>query len=126
MASITPKLELNGNDYSDIIKEVGMSVSYQKREGKNGGMMKDGSMTVDILAWKAVITVTTKGTTPARMMELLEELIDDYVEVTFIDTRSNLERTADFIPSVVETPIAYFKDGEIGFYNSTKVTLTER
>ena len=126
MANITPKLILNNIDFSDIIKETEFSVVYQKREGNNGGMMKDGSMTVDIIAWKAVISVTTKGMSSVRMMALLNELITDYVEVTFIDTRTNLERTALFIPDIVETPIGYFNDGEIGFYNSTTVTLTEK
>lgn len=126
MVDISPVFLLNGTDYSDMLKEVNFNVTYEKREGNNGGMMKDGSMTVDILAWKALITVQTKGVEPSRMAALLQELIADYVEVTFLDTRTNTERTAMFIPNVVETPIGFFKDGEIGWYRSTSITLTER
>lgn len=126
MVSITPVLQINGNDYSDILKEVGMKITRTKRMGGSGGPMKDGSMTVDVLAIKDTITFTTKGTAPARLSALLAELESDYVEVTYIAT-NNQERTATFIPGeAVEVPVGYFLNGEIGFFNSTTVTLTEK
>ena len=121
-----PLLKLNGIDYSDCLKKFDYSLSYEKREGNNGGMMKDGSMTVDILAWKAVLKIATEGITAEKMAEILNHLIADYVEVTFYDTRTNAERTSSFIPSVLEVPAAYFKDGKVQMYNSTQITLTER
>lgn len=126
MVNITPVLEINGNDYSDILKEVGMKITRTKRMGGSGGPMKDGSFTVDVLAIKDTITFATKGTTPARLSALLAELENDYVEVKYIAT-NNLERTATFIPGeTTEVPVGYFVDGAIGFFNSTTITLTEK
>lgn len=121
-----PIFKLNGVDFSDCLKKFDYSLSYEKREGDNGGMMKDGSMVVDILAWKAVLKVATDGIEAARMSTLLSHLIADYVEVTFFDTRTNAVRTSEFIPSVVDVPISHFRDGTVRWYNSTQITLTER
>ncbi len=127
MVSITPVLRLNGKDFSDILKEIHFKISHVKRTGNNGGMMKNGDTTVDLLAWKNVLTFETKGTTPARMGEFLNELLTDYVEVDYIDDRTNQETTGTFIPSeTVEIPVGYFIDGAIGFYNATTITLTEK
>ena len=126
MVSITPVLEINGNDYSDILKEIGFKITKVKRMGGNGGMMKDGSMTVDVLALKDVLTFTTKGTAPARFAAFLAELESDYVDVTYMAT-NNTQRTATFIPSEsVEVPVAYFVNGAIGWINTTSITLTEK
>ena len=121
-----PLFKLNGIDFSDCLKKYDYSLAYEKREGNNGGMMKDGSMTVDVLAWKAVLKIKTDGLKAERMQELLSHLIADYVTVTFFDSRTNAERTGEFIPSVVDVPISHFKDGVVKWYNSTQITLTER
>ena len=121
-----PLLKLNGVDFSDCLKKFDYSLAYEKREGTNGGMMKDGSRIVDILAWKAVLKIKTDGLKPERVQELLTHLIADYVTVTFFDTRINGERTSEFIPSVVDVPISHFKDGVVNWYNSAQITLTER
>lgn len=127
MVDIRPVLIINNVNFSDLLKEVGAySVQYEKREGSNGGLMKDGSMTVDIVAWKAVIKVKTKGATASAFSALLNTLITDYVDVTFMDPKTNTLRTATFIPDKVEAPMAYFVDGDVRWYNSTTITLTER
>ena len=121
-----PLFKLNGIDFSDCLKKYDYSLAYEKREGSNGGMMKDGSMVVDVLAWKAVLKIKTDGLKAERMQELLSHLIAEYVTVTFFDTRTNAERTSEFIPSIVDVPISHFKDGVVKWYNSTQITLTER
>lgn len=127
MANLQPLLIINDIDFSAALKAVAsMTVTYEKREGNNGGMMKDGSMVVDIIAWKAVIEVETQGIASNTMQALLAEMISDYVEVTFIDPRTNARRTAEFIPDVVKTPMTLFVDGEWLKANSTTITLTER
>lgn len=126
MVSIKPVLEIDDVDFSDILKEIHFKITHVKRNGPNGGMMKDGSMTVDVLAWKTILNFSTKGTTPENMAAFVAALLKDYVKVKYIGT-DNQEHTGTFIPAdSIEVPVGYFKDGAIGFYNSTSITLTER
>ena len=127
MAYLQPLVIINGIDFSAIPKDVAaITVTYEKREGNNGGLMKNGDMTVDILAWKAVIKIETKGIASSWIPTLLNEMMNDYVEVTFIDPRTNSQRTGTFIPDVVEVPMSLFIDGDFVWANSTSIILTER
>ena len=47
--------KINGVDFSAAFNSVGYSVTYEKREGTNGGQTQDGTLIEDILCWKAVI-----------------------------------------------------------------------
>ena len=127
IVNLKPVFTVNGTDFSPMLKDINaMKVSYEKREGDNGGLMKNGDMTVDIIAWKAIIEVETQGVSAEWIPLLLAEMINDYVSVSFIDPRTNNPRTGTFIPSVVESPMAFFADGDVKWYNSTTITLTEK
>lgn len=112
-------------DFSAKINRFSYAVGYEKREGSNGGMMLDGSETVDILAFKAVVTVSTNGMRSEELAQLLTALLKPYVQLQFFDTRINAARTATFIPDVSEAPLG-FVASDRKVFDTFQITLRER
>lgn len=121
-----PVLTIDGTDYSDAINKYSYSVTYEQREGGNGGMAKDGSLILDVLAYKAVITFETNGMKGADLAELVSDLEGDFLTVAFTDPKTNATRTAMFHATVGELATAMWKSGNIVWYKSTQITLTEK
>lgn len=112
-------------DFSAKINRFSYAVGYEKREGSNGGMMLDGSETVDILAFKAVVTVSTNGMRSEELAQLLTALLKPYVQLQFFDTRINDTRTATFIPDVSPAPLG-FVTSDRKVFDTFQITLRER
>jgi len=121
-----PTLIISNVDYSAAINKYSYTVTYERREGGNGGTAKDGSTILDILAYKAVIVIETNGLRGGDLAALVAMAQDDFLPVTFTDPRSNTTRTADFHIDVGEMRQAMWKNGGIVWYAATKITLTER
>lgn len=116
---------VDGVDFAKRINKFVYSVGYEKREGTNGGMMLDGSETVDILAYKAVVSVDTNAMEAAELSALVTALLKPYVQLTYWDTRSNAPRTAEFIPDVSAAPLGFVtQDRKI--FDAFTITLRER
>ena len=119
--------KVDGVDYSPSINRYGYSVGYEKRTGNNGGTMLDGSETVDILAWKAVLTLTGNAMPSEKLAALLTACMKDYVQVTFFDVKSNGERTASFIPDIGAASIGLIASGAAKWFREGIVlTLREK
>ena len=119
--------KVDGVDYSPSINRYGYSVGYEKRTGNNGGTMLDGSETVDILAWKAVLTLTGNAMPSEKLSALLTACLKDYVQVTFFDVKINGERTAAFIPDVGPASIGLISSGVAKWFREGIVlTLREK
>lgn len=112
-------------DFSAKINRFSYAVGYEKREGSNGGLMLDGSETVDILAFKAVVTVSTNGMRSEELAQLLTALLKPYVQLQFFDTRINDTRTATFIPDVSAAPLG-FAAPDRKIFDTFQITLRER
>lgn len=119
-------LIIGGVDYSDAMNKYTYTVTYEQREGGNGGLAKDGSMILDILAYKAVITFETNGLKGADLAAMVSSLEGDFLPVTFTDPKTNSTRTAEFHASVGELSTAMWKGGNVTWYKATEITLTER
>lgn len=112
-------------DFSAKINRFSYAVGYEKREGSNGGLMLDGSETVDILAFKAVVTVSTNGMRSEELAQLLTALLKPYVQLQFFDTRINAARIATFIPDVSAAPLG-FVASDRKVFDTFQITLRER
>lgn len=116
---------VDGVDFSARINRFAYSVGYEKREGSLGGMMLDGTETVDVRAYKAVVTVSTNGMRSEELAQLLTALLKPYVQLQFFDTRINDTRTATFIPDVSPAPLGFVASGHKVF-DTFQITLRER
>jgi len=119
-------LIINGIDFTNKINKYNYSVSYKKVTGTNGGTMQNGDETVDQLGVRAVVRVGTNGMRSEDLAKLLKELTETYVMVTFFDTRINDTRSAIFIPTVGESPVAAYQNNQLIWFGETTVTLEER
>lgn len=116
---------VDGVDFSARINRFAYSVGYEKREGSLGGMMLDGTETVDVRAYKAVVTVSTNGMQSEELAQLLTALLKPYVQLQFFDTRINDTRTATFIPDVSPAPLG-FVASDRKVFDTFQITLRER
>ena len=92
-------LIIDGVDFSSFVNKYVYSVEYIKREGQNGGVMLDGSITVDVLARKAVITVETNGSWDTQLSDFLAALDNDTVVVEYTELyRGNKRRCGRVLP----------------------------
>ena len=118
--------ELNGVDFSPQINRYGYLFSYEPREGNNGGMMLDGSLTVDVLAWKAVIQLDCNAMKSSAQAAIMAMCATDYVTVTYYDTKENSNKTSVFIPSIGETKIGIIAPDNTKWFTGLTLTLRER
>ena len=118
---------IDGVDFSADFNKYGSSVRYDPREGENGGMMLDGSMMVDILAWKAVLTLPCNDLTGDRLSALLQATLKSEISVTFLDTKLNAQRTATFInPDLSDQILTLQTAAGVRWYSGMTLTLTEK
>lgn len=118
---------IDGVDFSADFNKYGASVRYDPREGINGGMMLDGSMKVDILAWKAVVVLPCNDLTGDRLAALLQATLKAEISVTFLDTKLNAPRTATFInPELSDQTLTLQTTAGVRWYSGMTLTLTEQ
>lgn len=117
---------INGIDISKMINQHRVSFLHEARSGKNGGMMLDGSITLDVIAWKLVATFELNALTEAEMQTIMALCRREYVTAQVYDNRTGTDRTAEFLPSLDEQRLAFEKAGVKYFYNGTLLTLRER
>ena len=68
-------LKIGGVDFTEYVKRNGgFTYSYDRREGSNGGLMLDGSKTVDLIASKLVVSVAFNPMPQSIHMQLLSLL----------------------------------------------------
>lgn len=118
---------LDGEDFSAYINRRGYSVFYEKREGINGGMMLDGSLTVDVLAWKAVLQLPVNGLPADKMAKLVTACTKPYINVEYFDLRTNAQRTGvPFIPTLSEGSLSLINGEGTQWYYGAVLTLQEK
>lgn len=118
-------LTIDGQDFSAHINRYSYGVEYIPRDGGRGGMMQDGSMTTDILAWKAVYTMGLNDLTGDRLASMQAACAKSYVEATVYDPLTNASRTATFIPTLSGSSAKLFA-GDVVWFGGGVLTLTEK
>lgn len=93
-------IHINGTDYTSLVTRYGYTVSYAKVDGGQGGVMLDGSQTVDVLAIKAVITVPLMPLFESQLNALIADVLSlDYPTLYYYDPRSGDYREVQTIMS---------------------------
>lgn len=113
-------------NYTSYIDKYGYQVSYSPIKGPNEGVAIDGTTITDIVARKAVLSVTCNPLDQVRLASIISALSKDSVEVTYFDTKTNAQRTAFFIPEIGSTKIALQTAAGVYWFTAMTVTLTEK
>lgn len=114
-----------GQNIVNIINRYSYTVSYDMREGRNGGTTLDGSIITDMLARKVVIEFTTQ--VGANVQSLLNNIRNTVsVSVQFVEPGNASTRTANFLPEIGSYQVAMFNGtNNIIWQESTRIKLTE-
>lgn len=116
---------IDGLDFSDCFNRYAYSVRYDPRDGGRGGMMQDGSKTVDILAWKEHLTLPCNLMTEARLAQLQVACMKNYVTATVYDPALSGTRSGTFIPKLSGSTTRLFRDG-VAWLGGATLTLEEK
>lgn len=119
--------KIEGVDFSELVDESDFTIDYVKREGNLGGIMLDGSMTVDVRAIKAVLQVKLTAATATEMYNVLQKVLSRYVKVGYFDMYQNqIVDNVDFIPTINGIPFAFVQNNTYFFKEGSTLTLEER
>lgn len=116
---------LDGQDFSDCFNRYNYTVEYIPRDGGRGGMMQDGTMTVDVLAWKALYTLGCNDLTGARLAQLQRACMKSYVNAVVYDPQTGAQRSGTFIPRLSASTTRLFVGGVVWLGGAT-LTLEEK
>ncbi len=117
---------IDGVDFTPYTMKNGYRVQYIRREGVNSGLMLDGSTTIDVLAFKAVIEWDLTAMTSAQFSNVCNACIKNEVTVTFFDPKTNAERTAVFFPTLGQANYAFSRHNLHYFRDGAVLTLEEK
>ena len=118
-------LTIDSINYSAATSQNGYSCTLIKREGKNSGIMLDGSRTVDILDFKISVSYVINPAEGVDIARLYASCMKDYVTATVWDATTNDEKTATFIPAITGTNAEIIRSGE-KWFNGISLTLEEK
>lgn len=112
-------------DFSDCFNRYAYTVEHIPRDGGRGGMMQDGTMTVDILAWKDLYSLGCNDLKGARLAQLQRACSKSYVQATVYDPMTGETRSGTFIPRLSPSSTRLFVGGVVWFGGAT-LTLEEK
>lgn len=124
MARMT--LILNSLDFTADANKYGYSVRYEKRTGPNGGIMMDGTETVDVRARRMVTDWTLNDLPEDHLAALLNVCSDDYIYATTYDPKLEEDRTYLAIPEVSQQTIRLQTPTGVKWFAGPVLTLRER
>lgn len=120
-------ISINDVDCSTIFTKYGYSVSYTKIRGAAGGTMLDGSTTEDVIAIKAVITLSFMPQTEEELNAFLNLLYkSDYAKVNYFDPKAKDYRTIEAIYSEITSKHILTNVNNDEMWAIEQLTLTER
>lgn len=121
-----PTLFINGTDYSTYASKYGYTINYTERNGPNGGILQSGVQMTDLLRRAPVITWVLNDLPQQKLSDLLTVCEDNYVSVTYFDTRSNQDKTGMFHPNISQQSLALTTPGGVKWFTGMVLTLTAR
>lgn len=120
-------ISINDVDCSTIFTRYGYSVSYIKIRGDAGGTMLDGSTTEDVIAIKAVVTLSFMPQTEEELNAFLNLLYkSDYAKVNYFDPKAKDYRTVEAIYSEITSKHILTNVNNDEMWAIEQLTLTER
>ena len=121
------EISINDVDCSSLFMRYGYTTDYKKIHGANGGTMLDGSTTEDVIAVKAVISLSFMPQTEEALTEFLTSLYgSDYATVRYFDLMSGEYRTIEAIYSEINVKHLMTNIYENEMWQPGTLTLTER
>ena len=119
------QLTINGVDFSEIITKYGYSVDYKKILGSNGRYTLNGTYHEDILAWKAIVEAELRPLKSSVLASVITLCANEYVTVSYFDTKTNSIRTTEMKPSLSAAKVALINAADT-YWNGggSGITLT--
>ena len=96
-------VKMNNVDVTSYFTPRGMSVTYVKVLGENGGTVLTGERVEDVLAWKAVVTLTCMPLTPTQQADFLTKAQVADPTLYYFDPKANDYRTIHYMAEISET-----------------------
>ena len=113
---------VDGQDFTDLFHKYGYEVTYEFREGENGGLMCSGDELRDLLAIKPTIVGTTNDAPTERVTALLTACLKNEVLFRYFDPRTGAEKTITAHPTV-DTVSVLLDDGGTHWWKGFRVTM---
>lgn len=121
------EISINGVDCSSLFMRYGYTVNYKKVHGANGGTMLDGSTTEDVIAVKAVISLSFMPQTEEDLSAFMSSLYgSDYATVYYYDPKDGAYRTIEAIYSEMNVKHLMTNIYDNEMWHPGTMTLTER
>ena len=121
------EISINGVDCSSLFMRYGYTTDYKKIHGANGGTMLDGSTTEDVIAVKAVISLSFMPQTEEALSAFLSSLYgSDYATVRYFDIKEGDYRTIEAIYSEMNVKHLMTNIYDNEMWQPGTMTLTER
>lgn len=120
------KIKLNNVNMTDYFTPTGISVTYKKVQGENGGTYLSGEREEDVLAWKAVVKLTCMPLTEEQQSEVLQKVTSSDPTLYYFDPLLKGYRTIHYMASVSEA--VYKGHGGTGliFWTGLVITAEEK
>lgn len=122
---VKPPYIVDGVDFTAYVNRWQYAVSYVFREGRNGGLMLDGSEPRDLLAIKARVSVTVNDQPGPELAALLAAVLKNEVQLQYYDPKTNANRTSTFKPTVEEVQLTP-APGSSRYGKGFRITMEER
>ena len=121
------EISINGVDCSSLFMRYGYSTDYKKIHGANGGTMLDGSTTEDVIAVKAIISLSFMPQTETDLSAFLSALYElPYATVRYFDLKAGGYRTIEAIYSEINVKHLMTNINDAEMWQPGTMTLTER
>lgn len=118
--------KINGIDFSAAFNSVGYSVTYEKREGTNGGQTQDGTLIEDILCWKAVIGLPCIDLEETVLAALLQACKVKDISFEYYDPSEQKSRLINASVEIGEATFLLEDCDGIRVYTGMAVTMREK
>ena len=116
---------VDGQDFTDLFHKTGYEVSYEFREGENGGLMCSGDELRDLLAVKPTVVATTNDAPTGRVAALLKACLKNEVQFRYFDLYEGAEKTIAAHPTVDTVPVL-LDDSGTHWWRGFRVTMRAR
>ena len=113
-------------DCSGIVNRWSFQAGVATRDGGNGGMMRDGSKTIDVLAYKLRHTWTFNAISSMTLGKLHTLAEMDYVTAEVFDHRQDKRRMGEFMIELPDPAYAFTTPaGQVMFQAGGTLILEE-
>lgn len=118
---------INGTDFTAYFTDTGYTVKYIKRTGSNGGMMQDGTITEDLIAIKAVVTLPPVPLTEAQLSNLLSAVFaNGYPLLYYYDPWTGTTKSVQTVATVSRSKYRGQGADANKYWTGTEITFTEK